>query len=144
MPRSGAQRTICLTRSAPSRCPTSRRQPRLAAPRPLPSMMMATCSAGRGLFGSDLSPRPTPHPLPDVLTAAGTRKIFCENFSPAARASNLHDFGLFMLQRPIHGGNRLVGQLLHFVRPHLLVILAHAGGFGLFDLVHAIAAHVAD
>ena len=43
MPRSPAARTVRRSASTPRRCPSPRGNPRAAAQRPLPSMMMATC-----------------------------------------------------------------------------------------------------
>ena len=43
-PRSGAASTTRRAASTPARCPAERGRPRRVAQRPLPSMMMATCS----------------------------------------------------------------------------------------------------
>src|SRR5579863_5895368 len=48
MPTSGACSTVRRTAATPARCPAARDSPCLVAQRPLPSMMMATCSLRSG------------------------------------------------------------------------------------------------
>ncbi len=67
MPRSPAARTVRRSASTPRRWPSARGNPRAAAQRPLPSMMMATCRGtakspiGAGRSGSVFDMRVKPH-----------------------------------------------------------------------------------
>src|SRR4051794_5550992 len=115
MPRSAAARTARLSASTPRRCPSKRGSIRLAAQRPLPSMMMATC---RGVRESCFAPRPS------VMSAA----VMVDPDAPRPDCDrlHLHDFFFFARQNPVDLGDGAVGGLLDLVGEALFLILADA------------------
>src|SRR3954454_20943627 len=117
MPSCAASRSRALTTSAPAWWPSTGGRPRAWAQRPLPSVMIATW---RGLSSAN---------------SAGT----------VLPPSDLHDLGLFGLQRVVELGHPRVGQLLQLGLGAALVVLAGlAGVLELAQVVHHVAADVAD
>src|ERR1044072_3608628 len=124
MPSSPAARTARLSASTPCRCPSRRGRPRAAARRPLPSIMMATCS---GASSEAASKR-----------GAGSGK---DIRFPLHR----HDFFFFAGQNLVHIGNGLIGRLLHLALVALDVILAHVPvSLELLQMVEPVATYVPD
>src|SRR4051812_1102966 len=117
MPSCAASRSRALTTSAPAWWPSTSGRPRAWAQRPLPSVMIATW---RGLSSAN---------------SAGT----------VLAPSDLHDLGLFGLQRVVELGHARVGELLELLLGAALVVLAGlAGVLELAQVVHHVAADVAD
>src|SRR5258708_26510040 len=88
MPSSLAPSTVRRTALAPWRWPSARGRPRARAHRPLPSMMMATCTGGSRDSGSEESTARAPSrflDLHDLLFFGGLRfvDLFYLVFGPA-------------------------------------------------------------
>src|SRR5215831_17821509 len=120
MPSSWAARTTRRNASTPRRCPSARGNPREAAQRPLPSMMMATCNGP-----SDRS----------CCSAAGTA-------FDIGRSSYREDFFFLGRQQLIDFGDRSVGRLLHVGSQALLIIFRNF--VILLELFHGIEAVATD
>src|SRR5918998_2038105 len=130
MPISPAARTVLRSASTPRRCPSPRGNPRAAAQRPLPSMMIATWrgtsnGAGSGLtaslFGIDGF-----HSLRAKLCSPNkilvqSRDLIGEAGGCPAFGSDRHDLFFLARQGLVYFGDRVVGGFLHLLR-HALVI----------------------
>src|SRR3954452_25010403 len=130
-----AARTARRTASTARRCPSTRGSPRRAAPRPLPSMMMATW---RGAGGRGAPP-----------AGAGAES---SGFDIGARRSglkpvslDLHDFFFFDVKQRVDLPDRLVRCLLDVLLLTPLVVFAdRAVLLKLLQQVDAVAPDVAD
>src|SRR6202035_4758327 len=127
MPRSPAARTVRRNASTPRRWPSTRGNPRCAAQRPLPSMMMATCrgapkpslsvgAASLSDIPSCLALRAVPRP--------GVGLIALVVADPPRRALDRHDLFFFVRERLIDLGDHGVGRFLHVSSLPLAVVLA--------------------
>src|SRR5512139_2370244 len=106
------------TAFAPARWPAMRGSPRLAAQRPLPSMMMATC---RGERAGSNSPRSACARLP--------RKKSRREESDGDTPLDLHDLRLFALYRLIDLLDVRIRELLDLGLSTVQIILADLGVF---------------
>src|SRR5215831_5194713 len=104
IPRSPAARTVRRNASTPRRCPSPRGNPRAAAQRPLPSMMMATW-CGTAMVSS-------------VAVCSASFLVM------RTRSSHREDLPFLVRQHLVDLGNGLVGRLLHLLGRALAVVLA--------------------
>src|ERR1700722_8800438 len=121
MPSSCAARTTRRSASTPRRWPSARGKPRAAAPRPLPSMMTATCSGPSARSG------------PSVAGAAAF---------DIDRSLNREDFFFLGREQVIDLRNRRAGRLLDIGAQALLVVLGNL--VILLELLHGIETVAAD
>src|SRR4051794_36954422 len=125
MPSSLAARTTRRKASTPRRWPSARGKPRAAAQRPLPSMMIATCS------------RPSVRSGPSVAGAAA--------FDIQYPSLDGEDFFFLGRKQLIDPRDRSVGRLLHVIGQTLLVVLGNLVVLLEFlDHIQAIAADMPD
>src|SRR5262249_30243881 len=124
MPNSPTARTVRRSASTPRRWPSLRGNPRAAAQRPLPSMMIATCR------GTATSPWRT----------LGSGSAF-----DIAQTSHCEGFPFLRRQPLVDIRNDLVGRLLDLLgRPFAVVLADLVILFQLLDDLKAVAPHVAD
>src|SRR3990170_983109 len=121
MPNSTQARITRRRFSVPARCPASRGNPRARAQRPLPSMMMATCS---GIFSGS---------------------SFEADFAAAeAPALDLKDLGLLPAGDLIHLLDDPIGELLQLGLPSVKLVLGNQLLFLILaQVVQDIAADIA-
>src|SRR4051794_37278792 len=122
--------------SLPARCPAWRERPRCCAQRPLPSMITATCR-GSGAIAGSVSASASGRGRATAGRAVGARW-------PMLTSLDLHQLRLFLLARPVHVGDELVGELLELVVAAAHLIFGRVvRALLLAQLVVAVAADVA-
>src|SRR2546428_10000043 len=120
MPRSGAASTARRTAAAPSRWPATRGRPRRVAQRPLPSMMIATCS-GRGWPRTTASSSASPSPASS--TCARRPRVLTPCDGHLTHGLEGQNFLLLLLQELVHLRDVFVGGLLDLVVTTALLVL---------------------
>src|SRR5690348_15023110 len=134
MPNSLAARTTRRSASTPRRWPSARGRLRAAAQRPLPSMMIATCSGVPERSGPSVKGIATF----DIGEVPGSA-------SCAPLTLNGEDFLFLAGQHLVDLRDHAVGGLLHVGGKTLLIVLGNlAGFFKLLERVEAVAANVAN
>src|SRR4051794_19964971 len=123
MPRSPAARTVRRSASTPRRCPSPRGNPRAAAHRPFPSMMMPTCR------GTTMSPIP---PVRNGSFLDIHRKPL-----------NRQDFLFFRRQHSVDFRDRVISCFLYLLGRALALVLADLMLLlQLLEDIKPVAAHV--
>src|SRR5829696_2359605 len=140
-PRSIAASTVRRSAFVPDRCPAATGSLRRLAQRPFPSMMIAIERATSGRLSSGLA-----FAVPSVRSLVMRFMLFSEA-APQGDGSdlNLHDLGLFALQKILDLRDVLVGQLLDAVLGAPLLVVPDVAVLDeLLEVVHDVAAQGSD
>src|SRR5215470_10918190 len=129
--------TTRRTAFTPSWCPATRGRPRRVAQRPLPSMMMATCS---GTVWASTTSRSSS----SLGIWAGETWVDLSDMDRVHRSLEGEDFLLLFLEELVHLGDELVGRLLDLVVASSLLVFGHLLVLGQpLELVVGLPAQVA-